>query len=33
MSKSIEWNIPNEGREWSIEEVREKYLKLRPEKI
>ena len=33
MSKNQKWNIKNEGRKWSREEVEEKYFKLCPEKI
>lgn len=33
MSENKKWNIKNEGREWSREEVEEKYFKLCPEKI
>ena len=33
MSENRKWNIKNEGRKWSREEVEEKYFKLCPEKI
>lgn len=33
MSESPKWDIKNEGRAWSREEVEEKYFKLCPEKI
>ncbi|VEP17808.1 conserved hypothetical protein [Hyella patelloides LEGE 07179] len=33
MSENQKWNLKNEGREWSREEVEEKYFKLCPEKI